>query len=56
MRKKKIPLFCKLKKKSIFYTPSPSAMFMCGYGFRYRPYKQCKNCPISSKDFDFNNK
>lgn len=43
--KKKIPLFCRIKRKSPLYIASPSAMFMCDYGFIFRPSNWCMNCP-----------
>lgn len=43
--KKKIPLFCRIKRKSLLYIASPSAMFMCDYGFIFRPSNWCMNCP-----------
>ncbi len=42
---KKIPLFCRIKRKSPLYIASPSAIFMCDYGFKFRPSNWCMNCP-----------
>lgn len=48
---KKIPFLCKIKKHIVF--PSPSAIISCKYGFRYRPEKLCKNCPLKVKTFSW---
>lgn len=42
---KKIPLICRIKRNHLFYTPSPSALFVCKYGIKNRPTNLCLNCP-----------
>ena len=42
---KKIPLFCRIKRKSPLYIASPSAIFICDYGFKFRPSNWCMSCP-----------
>lgn len=39
---KNIPLFCRIKKK--ISIPSPSAIYFCGLGYKFRPQRLCKNC------------
>ena len=46
--KRKIPRLCKIKNKLARYGLigiSPSATIVCAYGFIYRPYNKCMNCP-----------
>lgn len=49
--KKRIPIFCKIKRHITI--PSPSASIFCKHGFRYRSKKLCMNCPLNVKMFDW---
>lgn len=43
---KKVPLFCKIRKKFILSTISPSSFYFCSLGFMFRPKILCTKCPL----------